>query len=268
MKPNVEIDEKTECFWLLISKDRILCDADKKPLILAKWSRLNFAHQYRHDVIDLGYHQSKKVYLLDFNHESIDAITDSISLRGVLMHCETTTFQMVARGWQYAFFLRTHKYCGQCGSEMHRVSWEMATHCHNCQHRCYPRVSPCIIVAIYRDDHILLAMGTRHKDTGMYSTLAGFVESAESLEQAVHREVLEEVGVTIKTLEYFGSQPWPFPHSLMAGYIAEYAGGNIVIDNDEICDANWYHVNDLPKIPPTESIAGQLIQEVVRRNQI
>ena len=119
--------------------------------------------------------------------------------------------------------------------------------------------------AIYHEDKLLLALGNRHKDTGMYSTLAGFVESGESLEQAVHREVKEEVGVDVKNLEYFGSQPWPFPHSLMVGYIAEYAGGDIVLDDDEICDANWYAIDALPKVPPTLSIAGQLIEESIRR---
>ena len=99
----------------------------------------------------------------------------------------------------------------------------------------------------------------------MYSTLAGFVESGESLENAVHREVMEEVGVKVKNLEYYGSQPWPFPHSLMVGYIAEYAGGDICIDDDEICDANWYRFDELPSTPPKLSIAGQLIEEVVNR---
>ena len=107
---------------------------------------------------------------------------------------------------------------------------------------------------------MLLARGVRHKDPDMYSTLAGFVESGETLEQAVHREVFEEVGITVKNIRYFDSQPWPFPHSLMVGFVAEYAAGDICIDEREIVDAKWFEFTRLPKTPPKESIAGRLIE--------
>ena len=142
---------------------------------------------------------------------------------------------------------------------MHNVGWEMAMQCGTCSHRCYPRISPCIIVAIRDGERLLLAQGVRHKG-GMYSTLAGFVESGESLEETVHREVFEEVGVRVKNLEYFSSQPWPFPHSLMVGFLAEYDGGDLVLDKNEILDAGWYTKDNLPLIPPKFSIAGQLIE--------
>ena len=189
----------------------------------------------------------------------------AVTLREALMSLTAEEFQPAALAWQYAEFLKTHRFCGQCGARMYRVHWEMAMHCHSCQHRCYPRVSPCIIVAIYKDDKILLAKGFRHQKSGCYSTLAGFVESAESLEDAVHREVFEEVGVTIKHLEYFGSQAWPFPHSLMCGYIAQYDSGEICLDEKEIIDADFFDVDSLPKTPPKVSIAGHLIDETVRR---
>ena len=94
----------------------------------------------------------------------------------------------------------------------------------------------------------------------MYSTLAGFVESGETLENAVHREVFEEVGVKVKNLRYFGSQPWPFPHSLMCGFLADYDSGDIKIQEREIVDAQWFGFDDMPNIPPVFSIAGQLIE--------
>jgi NAD+ diphosphatase len=97
----------------------------------------------------------------------------------------------------------------------------------------------------------------------MYSTLAGFVESGESLEQAVHREVFEEVGVKVKNLRYYNSQPWPFPHSLMVGFVAEYDEGEIRCQENEIDDAQWFDIDALPTIPPKVSIAGQLIAETV-----
>ncbi|HCA75270.1 MAG TPA: NAD(+) diphosphatase, partial [Alteromonas sp.] len=102
------------------------------------------------------------------------------------------TYETLSRAWQYIHFQRTHRFCGRCGSPTQAVDWEMAVQCHQCGHRCYPRVSPCTIVAVYRGKEILLARGVRHSNPKMYSIIAGFVESGESVEQATHREVGEE----------------------------------------------------------------------------
>lgn len=213
-------------------------------------------------------------YLIDIHHlEFEEDEFQLVSLRALLLHHHQSEFaaigdndfQYAAQAWQYALFLRTHRFCGRCANTLRKVSWEMAMHCDKCNHRVYPRVSPCVIVAIHDKKRILLAQGAQHQTSGFYSTLAGFVESAESLEQAVHREVFEEVGVRLKSLEYFGSQPWPFPHSLMVGYIAEYDSGEIVIDEKEIKDAQWFDIDNLPNIPPKISIAGKLIHETISR---
>ncbi len=254
-----------QVYWVIISQDRFYRSEPDQVMVKSRWSLLSDFHHYADHIVHIGEHVETPVLLVDMGQEMLGGDAITTGMRGALIHANDQEFNTLARAWQYALFMRTHRFCGQCGSRMQRVDWEMATHCHNCHHRCYPRVSPCIIVAIYRDQELLLALGTRHKDTGMYSTLAGFVESGESLENAVHREVMEEVGVKVKNLEYFGSQPWPFPHSLMVGYIAEYAGGDICIDDDEICDANWYRFDELPSTPPKLSIAGQLIEEVVNR---
>lgn len=208
-----------------------------------------------------GKHVLLDLHHVEFTHDDYQVM----NLREVLMIAKSEDFQHIAQAWQYALFLRTHRYCGRCGSSMRKVSWEMAMHCDKCSHRVYPRVSPCIIVAIHDGKRILLAQGVRQQTAGFYSTLAGFVESAESLEQAVHREVMEEVGVKLGKIEYIDSQPWPFPHSLMCGYIGEYASQDIKIDKKEIVDAQWFDIDDLPKIPPKFSIAGRLIEETVRR---
>jgi NAD+ diphosphatase len=130
--------------------------------------------------------------------------------------------------------------------------------CEVCTLSFYPRISPAIIVLVRRGDEALLARSTRSA-SGFYSTLAGFVEAGESLEETLAREVREEVGVEVTNLRYFASQSWPFPHSLMVGFFADHAGGEIVVDKTEITDARWFAPTALPLIPPKLSIARQLI---------
>jgi NAD+ diphosphatase len=137
--------------------------------------------------------------------------------------------------------------------------------CPSCKQVYYPRLSPSIIVLVTRGDELLLARNARARGN-FYSTLAGFVEPGESIEQAVHREVLEEVGVTVKNLEYFGSQPWPFPNSLMIAFTCSYVGGEIRLEEEELEDAGWYTADDLPRVPPKLSIARQMIDYFVAKH--
>lgn len=138
--------------------------------------------------------------------------------------------------------------------------------CSACGQVHFPRVPPAVIVLIEREGEILLGRSTRFA-TGVYSTLAGFVEPGESLEECVHREVMEEVGVRLGKLRYFGSQPHPFPNSLMVGFVAEWAGGDIVLEDDEIEDAQWFTRDALPKLPHAMSIARALIEDWLRRTE-
>lgn len=255
--------------YFIFSNDRLLVpiEADLRSGVemLANLTQDIFT-EYAEQTVHIHGNEYVEHHLVDMQkeileHESVRAI----SLREVVMTMPKEDFQHVAQAWQYAVFLRTHQFCGRCGSRMDRVSWEMAMHCHTCQHRCYPRVSPCIIVAIRHGNKILLAQGERQKESGFFSTLAGFVESGETLEEAVHREVFEEVGVKVKNVEYFNSQPWPFPHSLMVGYLAEYDSGDIVVDGKEIIQADWFDIDNLPVVPPKYSIAGRLIEETQKR---
>jgi NAD+ diphosphatase len=123
----------------------------------------------------------------------------------------------------------------------------------------YPRISPAIIVAVVKNDQILLARGINFPNKKMFSVLAGFVEPGETLEGCVKREVFEEVGITVKNIEYFNSQPWPFPDSLMIGFTACYAKGDLLIDTNEILGAQWFDADKLPFIPPKETLSGELI---------
>ncbi len=153
---------------------------------------------------------------------------------------------------------KSHACCGQCGERMTYKDDERAKICRRCDLTWYPRLSPAIIVAVIKGKQILLARSARFP-AGFYSVLAGFVEPGETLEQCVAREVFEEVGIAVQNIRYFGSQPWPFPDSLMLGFTAEYAHGEVRTDAAEIMDAQWYTKDNLPDIPPKISIARHLI---------
>ena len=184
------------------------------------------------------------------------------NLYQVLGRIDDQLFALAGRASQLLAWERDHKYCGRCGELMRMDVDERAMCCDPCGTVNYPRIAPCIIVLITRGEELLLARNANFPRP-MYSTLAGFIEAGESAEETLVREVREEVGVEVGKLRYFQSQSWPFPSQLMLGYFAEYAGGDIVCDKKEIADAQWFHYRDLPMIPPTSSISGQLIQHYI-----
>lgn len=143
-------------------------------------------------------------------------------------------------------------------------SQDRAMSCESCRLINYPRLSPSIIVLVTKGEEMLLARNANWP-AKMYSTLAGFVEPGESIEQTVHREVFEEVGLKVQKLKYFGSQSWPFPNSLMLGFHAEYAGGDIVCQPEEIADAQWFTKDSMPQTPPKTAISGWLIEEFLEQ---
>jgi len=153
---------------------------------------------------------------------------------------------------------RTHNFCGQCGGPTEDKADEWAKTCPDCGLSSYPRLSPAVIVAVVKDGKLLLGTSPRFR-SNFWSVLAGFVEPGETLEECVVREVQEEAGITVKNVRYFGSQPWPFPDSLMLGFTAEYADGEIKTDGNEIADAEWFAADNLPRVPPKLSIARSLI---------
>jgi NAD+ diphosphatase len=167
-------------------------------------------------------------------------------------------FAIAARAIQIIEWDRTHQYCGHCATPLTQLPTERSKRCPSCDLRQYPRLSPAVIMLIYKGDKILLARAPRFRK-GLYSVLAGFVEPGESLEETVARETKEEVGIEIKNIRYFGSQPWPFPNSLMVGFSAEYASGSITPQPGEIEEAAWFGKADLPPVPGQLSIARKLI---------
>ena len=184
-------------------------------------------------------------------------------LRELFSDLEEDLLAVVNYASQIVTWDKTHQHCGRCGTPTNNHARDRAKICPNCGLISFPRLSPAIIVSIRKADQLLLVHGNRHK-SGTYSNVAGFVEPGENLEECVAREVLEEVGVKIKNLEYFGSQSWPFPNSLMVGFVAEYDSGVIVPEAAEIRDAGWFDMRELPPLPDGYTISRKLIDHVVK----
>lgn len=192
------------------------------------------------------------------------------NLRDLLEQLPRDDLYWASRALQIGHWWQLHQYCSRCATALPEpeplriAAGELVRVCPTCQIRYYPVQTPCIIVLVTDGDYCLLAQH-QHSRTGSYTTLAGFVEAGERIEQTVLREVFEEVGLTVKGLEYIDSQSWPFPAQLMLGFYAQYDSGTIVPQLEEIREAHWYHYRDLPKVPPVGTIARQLIDGFVQR---
>lgn len=169
-------------------------------------------------------------------------------------------FWAVNRAFHLAYWDGMTRFCGSCAAPMRRRDGEIAKVCSSCGHSVYPQIAPAVIVAVVRDGKLLMAHSHRSRGN-MFSVLAGFAEPGETLERAVAREVYEESGVVVRNVEYFASQPWPFPNSLMIGFTAEYASGQLAAQESEIRELRWVAPSELPgEIPGTYSIARRLIE--------
>ncbi|MBO6567034.1 MAG: NAD(+) diphosphatase, partial [Pseudomonadales bacterium] len=186
------------------------------------------------------------------------------SLWSFLTSVEQPVFYLIGRAKQLVEWHRHHHFCGACGAETSTAPIDRSRKCESCNLAFYPRLSPSIIVLVTRGEEVLLARNA-HARGNFYSTLAGFVEPGESIEETVHREVFEEVGIRVKNLRYYNSQSWPFPNSLMLGFHAEYESGEITIQEEEIADAQWFHYTDMPNKPAMMSISGWLVDDFVKR---
>ena len=179
-------------------------------------------------------------------------------LRSILGTLPASELQRLGRARQLLEWRENHRFCGRCGRETRLGPRGSSLTCPECGLDHFPRVAPAVIVLVHDGPRLLLGRSP-HLPKGMFSTLAGFVEPGESAEETVHREILEESGVRVTDLRYFGSQPWPFPHSLMLGYHARYVSGELRLDEEELEALDWFTADDLPLIPPRLSIARSLI---------
>lgn len=236
-------------------RGRLALDAQQRPAQGVSPDNGGPAHR-------LGQLADASWYAVASQSEALPSGCRWASLREALLLLPAELALLANRAQQLLEWDRSHRFCGACGQATHDHPTERNRQCPACGQHAYPRISPAMMVLVRRDRQLLLARSP-HFPAGVYSALAGFVEAGETLEQCVQREVLEEVGLQVGNLRYFGSQSWPFPHSLMLAFLADYVAGDIVPQPGEIEDARWFALDELPLLPSPVSIARHLIQAVI-----
>ena len=264
--PNATLIEDALCFafrsgHLLIGQSRT---GDSLPL----YGELVEIRQCVLRTNFIGSVDAQPVFALEIEDGSPEQSPFSFApLRAAFGPLDEAAWMIAARAAMVLEWDRNHQYCGSCGNPTIVLDNERAKQCPNCGLVAYPRVSPAVIVLVERGNDVLLARGA-HLTTGMYALIAGFVEAGESLEDAVHREIREEVGIEVTDIRYFGSQPWPFPHQLMVGFTAQYASGSIKVEPSELQDAKFFSPDAMPPIPPRLSIARRLIDAYAQKHGV
>lgn len=256
------VDNLTEASaaWFLFRQDNILVDERN--------GRVTVPRAVTPAALNINAHQLRCLGTLSqtacYTGELVDAdpVPDGmacVALRGLFGRLDDRVYGLAGTALQLVNWDRGHRYCGRCGTETLLMTSERARICPACELINHPRISPAVIVAVIRSGKILFGRSGRFPKPNFFSVLAGYVEVGETLEACVHREVMEEVGIRIRNLRYFGSQPWPYSGALMAAFTAEWASGEISVDGEEILEAGWYGPRELPMTPGLGSVAARLI---------
>ncbi|MAS59399.1 MAG: NAD(+) diphosphatase [Gammaproteobacteria bacterium] len=262
---NIE-NPKLETIFITIKGDELLIDAKTRNLVFLtedeiKWSGMEILEKHF-----LGTIENKACFVADLIEKS-SVMNDTVlqNMMSLLGFIPDNLFGLCSRAIQLTRWYKTNQYCGKCGSKMHKHHTERAMECDNKDNLVYPKISPCVIVLVTRKDKILLAHNKNFPGK-IFSTLAGFIEAGETVEEAISREILEEVNIRISNPVYFGSQSWPFPSQLMLGFHAEYLSGTVKPDGEEIDIAEWFNYQSLPQVPsPKISISGRLIESYISK---
>lgn len=262
LSAQVPTDQPSMSLFIPIHNGQLLCGADGvwRPLTQNALSATGMMVHSKHFIESQADTDYWAIEIQD--HERDEEVYQWLGLRSQLGLIDEAQFLLVGRAMQVVQWYLDHRFCGRCGAPTLDAESERAKLCPTCDLHFYPRISPCVIVLITRGDECLLARHARSKNS-LYTALAGFVEAGERLEDTIHREIFEEVGLRVKHPVYFKSQPWPFPNQLMLGFHVEYSEGDISVDGEEILDAQWYRFDQLPQVPPPATLSGQLIQHFV-----
>ncbi|MFA7467363.1 MAG: NAD(+) diphosphatase [Desulfotomaculaceae bacterium] len=248
--------------WFLFYKNKLLIKVDSDSVSIPNKEDLTVLEIQLKREVYIGMLDNSPCFAAEITNDSQLLLPDGFNyknLRELFSKSEDDIFRVAGRAYQILNWVRKHEFCGKCGGPTKNKADEIAKECPSCGAVSFPRISPAVIVAIVKEDKILLARNINFP-TSFYSVLAGFVEPGETLEECVQREVKEEVGIEVKNIKYFGSQSWPFPDSLMIAFTAEYANGEIAVDTTEISHADWFSGCHMPvNIPGKTTIAGRLI---------
>ena len=246
-----------KAFWFIFNGDKILINKKDVLVPCVKKTEITEIAPLKHSFI--GFLDEYPCFCGISPDINSSEQYEFINIRSIHQFHGEKFFNIAGFARQLAVWEDEHNFCSRCGKEIHNVLAERAKICMGCGLIFYPKVTPAVIMAVTKGDEILLVHASKYPP-GLYSVLAGFVEPGETLESAVKREVKEEVGIEVKDISYFSSQPWPFPHSIMIGFNASYAGGDIIADGKEIESAAWYKADSLPaNIPSPVSISRRLI---------
>lgn len=250
----------------IIYKDgKVIYDLDQKTFMLDE-SFLNYGDESKK--IGIAVNGKSNIYAVDvtntnfqLNEQGYISLVE-YDLRQMMSMLNEDDLNLVGRANQLLHWLRSNKHCGYCGATKNPDKKEDALFCSCNNIMTYPTISPCVLCLIKKDDQILLARNAMFPE-GLFSVLAGFIETSETAEQTIEREIKEEVGLEVKNIKYFGSQSWPFPSQLMIGYECEYASGEINVDGIEIVEAKWFGIHNLPNTPPSSTLSGRLINSYI-----
>lgn len=247
-------DPRSE-FWFIFKDSKLLID--QKTMQPSQIKNISLKHR-----LYMGTYKEYDVHIGEAFFDELPPETLLEDLRFLYGKMDDALFALAGRAAQLLLWNRTHQFCGQCGNKNSERLNERAKECLSCNLLSFPKICPAMMVLIKKENEILLARGVNFP-AGFYSALAGFVDAGETLEYCVKREVFEEVGLYVDNLQYFGSQSWPFPHSLMIAFICEWKSGEIKINPSEILDAQWFKKDNLPLLPPPFSISRILIDAVL-----
>ena len=251
-------------WWFVFYRDKLLVQINDERVAVPYGRQLKELCLKPTRTLFIGNIENSPCYAtLVENDAAVQAGMEFRGLRGLFGQLETLFFSTAGRALQMVNWDHTHQFCSRCGSPAGTRNEEGAQRCMDCGFLSYPRISPAVIVAVLKEDKILLAHNNRFPKS-RYSVIAGYVEMGETLEACVRREIREEVGIEVENIRYFGSQSWPFSGSLMIAFTATYAGGSISVDKIEISNAGWFSADALPNIPDKVSIARGLIDWFVR----
>jgi NAD+ diphosphatase len=256
--------DKSSSYWFVFKINELLVEINDKEIKIPhrnNWEELNISPirtQYLGTLKDNPCYSAE----VDYKTNSPDGM-EFRDLKSLYDDLEEDIFLLAGKASQIVRWDRNHQFCGRCGTSTEKLNDEIAKICPECGFKSYTRLSPAVITAIIKDGKILMAKHGYRGD--MYGLIAGFVEPGETIEEAVRRETMEEVGLKVKNIKYFGSQPWPFPNSLMIAFTADYESGAIQVDGNEITSARWFTTDELPRIPSKMSIAGELIEWFIKK---